>query len=248
MLVKGEFSLIRYHGVSKQEYVHEVFSIIANKYDFLNSLLSFNQDKYWRTFAIEQARLSPGDVTLDVASGTGMMALEQARVMGTGHIIGLDFCHNMLQKAQKNIAKTPYASMIELVQGNAMELPFADNTFQAVTIGFGLRNMSDYRQAIAEMVRVVRPGGRVVSLDLAKPNLPIFKQLYYFYFESVLPVLGKIGVGVDGPYRWLPESLKSYPNQRVICEYFAQAGLRDTVCYELTGGIVAVHVGTKLSD
>lgn len=237
--------MIQYHGVSKQEYVHEVFSIIADQYDRLNSLLSFNQDKYWRTFAIAQACLSPGDVTLDVASGTGMMALEQARVMGAGCIIGLDFCRTMLRKAQENIAKTPYQPMIELIQGNAMRLPFASNTFQAVTIGFGLRNMPDYRQVISEMVRVVRPGGRVVSLELAKPHLPIFKQLYYFYFESILPFLGKIGIGVDGPYRWLPESLYDYPNQRVICEYFAQAGLKDAHYYELTGGIVAVHVGTK---
>lgn len=237
--------MIQYHGVSKQEYVHEVFSMIADQYDWLNSLLSFNQDKYWRTFAVKQAHLLPGDVTLDVASGTGMMALEQAKVMKIGHVIGLDFCNSMLKKAQQNIASTPYEPIIELVQGNAMKLPFADNTFQAVTIGFGLRNMSDYKQVIAEMVRVVRPGGRVVSLDLAKPKLPIFKQLYYFYFESILPFLGKIGIGVDGPYRWLPESLHDYPNQRVICEYFAQAGLKDTSYYELTGGIVAVHVGTK---
>lgn len=237
--------MIRYHGVSKQEYVHEIFSTIAYKYDWLNSVLSFNQDKYWRAFAIEQAGLSPGDLTLDVATGTGMMALEQAQTMRTGHVIGLDFCQRMLQKAQENIANTPYEPMIEFVQGNAMKLPFTSNTFKAVTIGFGLRNMPNYQQVIAEMVRVVQPGGRIVSLDLAKPNLPGFKQLYYFYFESVLPLLGKMGVGVDGPYRWLPESLQDYPNQRVICEYFAQAGLKDTVYHELTGGVVAVHVGTK---
>lgn len=237
--------MIQYHGVSKAEYVHEVFSTIADKYDGLNSILSFNQDKYWRNFAIKQANLSSGDLILDVATGTGMMALEEARVMGKGHIIGFDFCQSMLQKARKNIAHTPYGPMIELVQGDAMQLPFASNTFKAVTIGFGLRNMPNYQQVIAEMVRVVQPGGKVVSLDLAKPHWPIFKQLYYFYFQSVLPLLGKLGIGVDGPYQWLPESLREYPHQRVICEYFAQAGLKDTTYHELTGGIVAVHVGTK---
>lgn len=95
--------------------------------------------------------------------------------------------------------------MIEFVQSNAMKLPFASNTFKAVTIGFGLRNMTNYQQVIAEMVRVAQPGGRIVSRDLGKPDLPGFKQLYYFYFESVLPLLGKLRVGVDGPYRWLPE-------------------------------------------
>jgi demethylmenaquinone methyltransferase/2-methoxy-6-polyprenyl-1,4-benzoquinol methylase len=237
--------LIQCHGVSKEQYVHTVFSSIADKYDWLNTLLSFNQDKYWRAFAVERAGLLPGDVTLDVASGTGMMALEQARVLGKGHVIGLDFCHSMLQKAEENISNTPYASMIELVQGNAMKLPFDSNTFKAVTIGFGLRNMPNYQQVISEMVRVTKPGGRVVSLDLAKPKLVGFKQLYYFYFESILPLLGKLSIGFDGPYRWLPESLRDYPDQSVICEYFTQAGLKDAKFYELTGGIVAVHVGIK---
>lgn len=237
--------MINYHEVSKQEYVHKVFTTIADKYDWLNSVLSFNQDRYWRTFAIKKANLLPGDVTLDVASGTGMMALEQARIMGTGHIIGLDFCDSMLEKAKENIDKTPYGLMIELVQGNALKLPFASNTFNAVTIGFGLRNMSNYQQVISEMARVTKPGGRVVSLDLAKPKLVGFKQLYYFYFESILPLIGKLSIGTDGPYRWLPESLHNYPDQSIICEYFTQAGLKDAVYYELTGGIVAVHVGSK---
>ena len=237
--------MIQCHGVSKEQYVHNVFSSIACKYDWLNTLLSFNRDKYWRTFAVAKAELSPGDITLDVASGTGMMALEQARVMGRGHIIGFDFCQSMLQKAQENISLTPYASMIELVQGNAMQLPFDDNTFKAVTIGFGLRNMPNYQQVISEMARVTKPGGRVVSLDLAKPQMIGFKQLYYFYFESILPLLGKFSIGSEGPYRWLPESLRAYPNQKVICEYFNESGLKNAAFYELTGGIVAVHVGIK---
>ncbi|MDU2063994.1 MAG: demethylmenaquinone methyltransferase [Sporomusaceae bacterium] len=235
----------QFDGVSKQEYVHEVFTTIASKYDLLNSALSFNQDKYWRRFAVEKANLCPGDLTLDVACGTGMLALEQAKTMGTGQIVGFDFCQNMLDKAAENIAATDYAPMIKLLQGNAMELPFPDNTFKAVTIGFGLRNMPDYKQVIAEMVRVVKPGGRVVSLELAKPSMPGFKQLYYFYFEQVLPFLGKLGIGQEGPYRWLPESLKLYPHQQIVKESFIAAGLADACCYELTGGIVAVHAGTK---
>jgi ubiquinone/menaquinone biosynthesis methyltransferases len=237
--------LTRYHGVSKEQYVHTVFSSIADKYDWLNTILSFNQDKHWRTFAIEKAGLLPDDVVLDVASGTGMMALEAARVMGTGRVIGLDFCQSMLQKAKENISKAPYAAMVELVQGNALHLPFGSNTFKAVTIGFGLRNMANYQQVISEMARVANPGGRVVSLELAKPRLPGFKQLYYFYFKSILPLLGRIGIGFDGPYRWLPESLALYPGPNEICEYFTLAGLKEVKFYELTGGIVAVHVGIK---
>lgn len=234
-----------YHGVSKEEYVHKVFSRIAQKYDFLNSVLSFNQDKYWRAFAVKKACLSPGDIVLDVACGTGKLTLAEACAMGRGRVIGVDFCQEMLNQAACNVAGKPEKSMIEFRHANARELPFAQNTFQSATIAFGLRNMPDYHQVLAEMVRVVKPGGRVVSLELAKPSLPIFKQLYYFYFERILPFLGKCGIGQDGPYQWLPESLKYYPHQRVITEYFTMAGLESVVCYELTGGIVAVHVGMK---
>lgn len=232
-------------GTGKQEYVHEVFMTIASHYDWLNTALSFNQDKYWRRFTVRQAGLKAGATTLDVACGTGMLALEQAKIMKNGKIVGFDFCENMLAKAQENISSTPYRDLIELRRGNAMNLPFDDNTFDAVTVGFGLRNMPDYRQVIHEMVRVVKPGGRVVSLELAKPSFPVFKQLYYWYFERILPALGRWGIGQDGPYRWLPESLKLYPHQKVITEDFIHAGLSDTVCHELTGGIVAVHAGTK---
>ncbi|GAW91887.1 demethylmenaquinone methyltransferase [Calderihabitans maritimus] len=231
---------------SKEEYVHALFSSIAHRYDLLNTLLSFNRDRYWRYFAVKQTGLRPGGKGLDVCCGTGKLAIEQAKVVGpAGKVVGLDFCENMLEVGKKNVARTPYRDIIEFVQGNAIDLPFPDNTFDCATIGFALRNVPDIEKTISEMMRVVRPGGKVVSLELAKPSLPVFKQLYYFYFNRLVPFLGRLGVGLEGPYSYLPNSLKSFPHQEEIRQLFAGVGLEDARYYELTGGIVAVHVGTK---
>lgn len=234
---------------NKEEYVHAVFSSIAHRYDLLNTTLSFNRDKYWRKFTVEHSGLVPGGCGLDVCCGTGMLALEQARVVGLkGRVVGLDFCENMLARAVDNIKRTPYQGVIELIKGNAMELPFPDNTFDCATIGFALRNVPDIRKTIDEMRRVVKPGGRVLSLELAKPGAPVFKQLYYLYFNHMVPLLGRMGVGRNGPYSWLPNSLKIFPHQSEIRDLFTEVGLADARYYELTGGIVAVHMGRKTSN
>lgn len=231
---------------NKEEYVHAVFSSIAHRYDLLNTTLSFNRDKYWRRFAVEHTGLTPGGKGLDVCCGTGMLALEQAKVVGPdGHVTGLDFCENMLTKALVNIQRTPFKQVIELVQGNAVNLPFPDHTFDCATIGFALRNVPDIRKTIDEMRRVVKPGGKVVSVELAKPGTPVFKQFYYLYFNHMVPVLGRLGIGLDGPYSWLPNSLKNFPHQSEIRDIFEDTGLTGACYYELTGGIVAVHVGEK---
>jgi demethylmenaquinone methyltransferase/2-methoxy-6-polyprenyl-1,4-benzoquinol methylase len=230
---------------NKEEYVHEVFSAIAYRYDLLNSLLSFNRDKYWRRFTVGKSGLQPGGKGLDVCCGTAMLAIEQAKVVGPkGKIVGLDFCENMLDRARANISKTPYNSVITLVQGNATELTFPEHSFDCATTGFALRNVPDIKKTIQEMRRVVRPGGKVVSLELSKPGAPLFKQLYYLYFNHLVPVLGRLGIGTDGPYSYLPNSLKNFPHQEEIKALFEDVGLNDVHYYELTGGIVSVHVGT----
>lgn len=231
---------------SKEEYVHAVFSSIAHRYDFLNAALTFSLDKRWRRFAVCQTSLKPGGTGLDVCCGTGMLAIEQAKVAGTsGRVVGIDFCEKMLAVAAENISRTPYGKVIELVLGNAMDLPFDDNTFDCATIGFALRNVPDVEIVVSEMRRVVRPGGKVVSLELAKPSAPVFKQLYYFYFNRLVPLLGKIGVGIDGPYQWLPASLKNFPHQSELKKIFERAGLQNAHYFELCGGAVAVHIGQK---
>jgi demethylmenaquinone methyltransferase/2-methoxy-6-polyprenyl-1,4-benzoquinol methylase len=235
-----------YQSKDKEEYVHQIFSSIAGKYDWMNTIMTFNLDSRWRRFTVEQANLSEGSVGLDVCCGTGKLCIEQAQKVGqTGKVIGLDFCENMLKVAEKNLANHPLRSRIELVQGNAIDLPFEDNTFDCATIGFALRNVPDITKTIEEMMRVVKPGGRVVSLELAKPSAPVFKQLYWFYFKKFVPLLGKFRVGVEGPYSYLPYSVKIFPHQQEIKELFSQIGLKDVACHELSGGIVAVHIGTK---
>lgn len=235
-----------YQSKDKEEYVHQIFSSIAWKYDWMNTIMTFNLDSRWRKFTVAQANLSEGSIGLDVCCGTGKLCIEQAKSVGaTGKVIGLDFCENMLRVAEKNLANHPLRSRIELVQGNAMNLPFPDNTFDCATIGFALRNVPDITKTLQEMMRVVKPGGRVISLELAKPSAPVFKQLYWFYFEKFVPLLGKLRVGVEGPYSYLPYSVKIFPHQQEIKQLFSQIGLQDAACHELTGGIVAVHVGTK---
>ncbi|MEW6274271.1 MAG: demethylmenaquinone methyltransferase [Bacillota bacterium] len=236
---------IQAQSKNKEEYVHEIFSAIAHRYDLLNSLLSFNRDKAWRRFAVLRTGLKPGGRGLDVCCGTGMFAIEQAKVVGPGgKVVGVDFCAKMLARAKINIGKTPYGSVIELVHGNAVNLPLADNAFDCATIGFALRNVPDIPKTIAEMARVVHPGGKVVSLELSRPTAPVFKQLYYLYFNYLVPIIGRLGVGISGPYGYLPASLKNFPDQEEIKNIFEGVGLKDVRYYKLTGGVVSVHVGT----
>lgn len=231
---------------TKQKFVHELFCKIAHRYDLLNSLLSFNQDKYWRRVAICQTEIVEGQKVLDVGCGTGRLTSELAQRVGPrGEVVGLDFCRNMLDVAVNHIANSPFGSVVTLLEGDAMALPFEDNSFDCVATAFALRNVPDLRTVLAEMRRVVKPGGRVVSLELAKPSRLGFKQAYYLYFEKILPFLGQLGVGIDGPYHWLPKSLRLFPHQEELCALFSDIGFNDATYYELTGGIVAIHVGVK---
>ncbi|MBE3571851.1 MAG: demethylmenaquinone methyltransferase [Moorella humiferrea] len=230
----------------KEEYVRGIFNAIAPRYDLLNTILSFNCDRRWRRFTVAQTGLKPGYKALDVCCGTGMLSLELARAVAPdGQVVGLDFSPRMLEIASSRLANDPNGHLVRLVEGNAIDLPFPDNSFDCATIAFGLRNLPDIKKGLAEMRRVVRPGGRVVSLELAKPTLPFFKQLYYLYFDYLVPLIGRLGVGLDGPYSYLPRSLKGYPHQAEILQYFRELGLDNARYFELTGGIVAVHVGIK---
>jgi demethylmenaquinone methyltransferase/2-methoxy-6-polyprenyl-1,4-benzoquinol methylase len=229
----------------QEDFVQDLFSSIARRYDLLNAIFTLNQDTYWRNFAAAKAKVEEGYSVLDVCCGTGKLSIPLAKLVGPhGHITGLDFSENMLQKARKNIHKTPYQN-ITLIQGNALHLPFIDNTFDCTTIGFGLRNVSDIKGTLTEMYRVVKPGGTVLSVELAKPSAPILKQLYYLYFEHILPLLGNLGFGKNQPYYNLPASLKTLPHQSVIQKLFTNTGLQHIKYYQLTGGIAAVHVGVK---
>jgi demethylmenaquinone methyltransferase/2-methoxy-6-polyprenyl-1,4-benzoquinol methylase len=235
---------------SKSAHVHDVFSHIAKRYDVMNSVLSFWQHKLWRRFAMKRTNLTLGGSALDVACGTGDWTLSLANVVGkSGKVVGLDFVEEMLQVAKIKMERRGILdNPVSLVAGNAMELPFKENAFDVATIGFALRNVPDVLTVLQEMTRVVKPGGQVVSLELSKPQWKPFRAIYYFYFYKVLPLIGSLVVGKKEPYAWLPESLTDFPDRKALEGIFRTAGLTNVKSYPLTGGVAALHIGTKLED
>ena len=162
---------------SKEKYVHSVFENIAPKYDMMNDILSFRRHKAWRKFTIRKMQVQKGQAAADICCGTCDWTIDLARISQTGKIVGLDFSHNMLEIGKKKLADRKLDQQVSLVQGNAMELPFDDNQFDFATIGFGLRNVPDLKQVLLEMKRIVKPGGKVVCLELSKPRLQPLKGL-----------------------------------------------------------------------
>jgi demethylmenaquinone methyltransferase/2-methoxy-6-polyprenyl-1,4-benzoquinol methylase len=229
----------------KEEFVHSVFQSIAGKYDVMNDILSFRRHKAWRKFTMKKMNMSKGDTGLDLCCGTCDWTLAMAHASETGHMHGLDFSSNMLEVGQTKVDAVNRQKQITLVQGNAMSLPFEDNSFDYVTIGFGLRNVPDLRQVLSEMKRVVKPGGMVVCLELSKPTWQPFKAIYYFYFEQLLPNIAKLFAKRYEQYKWLPDSLALFPGRKELADIFAETGLKQVQAYPLTGGIAALHIGTK---
>lgn len=230
----------------KERFVRDMFNSIARRYDLMNSLMSLGLDHSWRRFAVQRAGLAPGGEGLDICCGTGMIVMEQARVAGaSGRVTGLDFSEQMLVVAQENLKAFELRDTIRLIRGNAMKLPFEDNSFDCVTVGWGLRNVPDIAGALAEMVRVVRPGGKVVSLDMAQPTAPVFKQLYWLCFDKIIPAMGKLWAGNRNAYEYLHESAQVFPPQWELAEMFSRAGLANAGFHNLAGGVVAVVEGKK---
>jgi demethylmenaquinone methyltransferase/2-methoxy-6-polyprenyl-1,4-benzoquinol methylase len=230
---------------TKEEFVHSVFESIAPKYDLMNNILSFRQHKYWRKFTMKKMNVQEGQTAIDLCCGTCDWTISLAQKSKKGQIIGLDFSQNMLDYGAIKLKDLDLEQQVTLVQGNAMMLPYDNNSFDYATIGFALRNVPDLEQVIREMKRVVKPGGRIVSLELSKPTWEPFKSLYYFYFQKVLPLLGKLIVKRYEQYKWLPESLIHFPDHKQLAEIFRKAGLTDVEAYPLTGGIAALHIGVK---
>lgn len=226
----------------KEVYVQHVFSHIAKHYDLMNTILSFHQDAYWRRFAVSKLKLETGHRLLDVACGTGMLTIEALRQHGDISIEALDFSPEMLRRGQARLEELELLDKVNLVEGDAMDLPYEDNSFDSAMSAFALRNVPSIEVTLQEMMRVVKPGGHVVTLELAKPTMIGFKQLYYLYFEKILPILGKLSKDKSS-YAWLPESLRRYPHQSKVLDIFKAVGYEEAEYFELTGGIVAVHVG-----
>jgi demethylmenaquinone methyltransferase/2-methoxy-6-polyprenyl-1,4-benzoquinol methylase len=231
-------------GQEKARFVHRLFTQVAPTYDLLNRALSLGQDQKWRRVAAREAALKSGGSALDVATGTGDLARALLKYTGPrGIIVGIDFCLPMLELGRKR-NETLNAPVV-MVEGDAMDLPFASNTFDATTIAFGTRNVMDLERCFREMLRVVRPGGRVVCLELARPLWPPFRALYYLYFNKMLPTLARFVHPSKRNYTYLPASLAAFVDREGLSAVMRHAGLDDIRIVNLTGGIVAIHVGTK---
>lgn len=233
-------------GKDKATYVQETFNSIAGHYDFMNSLMSLGMDKRWRRIAVQRVGAKPGMHILDVCCGTGQLSMELGSTVGVkGTVTGLDFSHKMLDVAKRSLEQSSNKDRIKFIQGNAMELPFPSNTFDGATVGWGLRNLPDLREGIKEMVRTVKPGGRVVSLDMAKPTFPGFKQAYWLYFEKLIPLMGKIWARKASAYQYLHDSAREFPAQEELVRIFTECGLVEARFDNLAGGVVAIVSGTK---
>jgi demethylmenaquinone methyltransferase/2-methoxy-6-polyprenyl-1,4-benzoquinol methylase len=222
--------------------VRSMFDRIAGRYDLMNSLMSAGLHHRWRRRAADLARLAPGGRALDVCCGTGDLALELRRRVGSqGHVVGLDFSEPMLARARDKSRRRELA--VEFRHGNALELPFGENAFDAATVGFGVRNLVDLRAGIAEMARVVRPGGRVVILEITTPRRPPLSWFYALWFDRLVPLLGRVG-GERSAYSYLPDSVRRFPDAPSLAALMREVGLEDVQFALLAGGIVAVHAAT----
>jgi demethylmenaquinone methyltransferase / 2-methoxy-6-polyprenyl-1,4-benzoquinol methylase len=236
-------------GTLPEPEVQAMFDRIARVYDRLNSVMTAGLHHSWRRRAAQLAGLAPGDRALDVATGTGDLALELGhRVAPDGAVIAVDFSEQMLKLAREKLVarglrtSSPVDVAISFQHANAMALPFEDAEFDAATVGFGARNFADLPLGLAEMVRVVKPGGRVVVLELTTPTEPPLSTFFDLWFDRIIPVLGRVA-GDSAAYSYLPSSVRRFPGPEALAAVMSEVGL-DSITYRLTaGGIIAIHVG-----
>jgi demethylmenaquinone methyltransferase/2-methoxy-6-polyprenyl-1,4-benzoquinol methylase len=237
-------------GAEQTRLVKKIFTDIAGRYDLINRLISMGQDRWWRRVAARWATILEPKVTrtgryLDVATGTGDLALALGRARAGAEVVGLDLNREMLMVGAAKAARTPEGRHISLVRGDAFHLPFDDDTFDGVTICFGVRNLPDHLAGLREMTRVVRPGGRVCVLETHWPRHPLFRGIYDIYFRRLMPWAGRLLTGDAVSYKYLADSTQDFPPEKVFRQTMEQAGLDRIVYRPLTMGTVALFVGTK---
>lgn len=236
-----------FHFYRKEKKMHAIFQSIAPRYNCLNRMISFFHDQYWRRKAVEQADFPPQAKLLDVCCGTGRLTQELLRhCSADGCVTGLDFSANMLREAEANLRYHPRFSQVSWVHGNVLHLPFGDASFDGVSIAFGLYSVAGTEQALREMLRVLRPGGKLLLLELSQPSDTFLTPLFHFYFEHVLPLAGSLYLGLPVTFqRWLPESLHTLPSGEAISQILDQLGAATISGKNLTNGIVSIVTAVK---
>ncbi|MBE3590296.1 MAG: ubiquinone/menaquinone biosynthesis methyltransferase [Firmicutes bacterium] len=235
-------------GWAKEPFVRDLFNQIARRYDAMNLIMTGGAYRYWQRRFRRLAALAGHERVLDVGTGTADLCLLLAPDLRRGgRITGLDLAEEMLRVAAAKVARSPYRDRIELLQGNALSLPFPDASFDVVTTAFAMRNFAGLERALAEMRRVLKPGGRLLAMELTHPPSSLVRVPYFFYFRRVLPLLGFWAkkTGPYAPYAWLPASLQHHPDAPELARMLRVGGWRDVRWTYLTFGIVAVHQATR---
>jgi demethylmenaquinone methyltransferase/2-methoxy-6-polyprenyl-1,4-benzoquinol methylase len=230
-------------GEQRAAKVRQLFAAIAGRYDFLNDLQSLGLHRRWKRRMVRMSGARPGTRALDVCCGTGDIALMLARV--GARVTGLDFSGAMLAVARRRLEKEAVRPPVEFIEGDAMKLPFADNTFDVVTVAYGLRNLADWEAGLREMQRVAAPGGRLVVLDFGKPSNPLWRLLYFTYLRLVVPLLGRVFCGDADAYGYILESLRHYPAQAGLHAKMSETGLENVQTTNLLGGIMSLTQAAK---
>jgi demethylmenaquinone methyltransferase/2-methoxy-6-polyprenyl-1,4-benzoquinol methylase len=229
----------------KARHVREVFDSVADNYDLMNDLMSFGIHRLWKRFTIGMAELKPGQCVLDLAGGTGdLTRLMAPRVGHEGLVVLSDINAAMLGNGRSQLLDKGIAGNVDFAQANAEQLPFRDNSFDLVTMAFGLRNVTDKQQALHSIYRVLRPGGRLLVLEFSRP-VAALKPAYDFYSFNILPKLGRLVASDEASYRYLAESIRMHPDQQTLRSMMQQAGFENCDYHNLSGGIVAIHRGYK---
>ena len=230
----------------KQAKVADVFHSVASKYDIMNDLMSGGIHRIWKRLTIEQSGVRRGHKVLDIAGGTGDLTMRFSRLVGSeGKVVLADINDSMLRVGRDRLMDRGITGNVEFVQANAEALPFPDNTFDCITIAFGLRNVTFKEKALASMARVLKPGGKVMVLEFSKTENPLLTKAYDIYSFSLLPKIGKLIAGDEDSYRYLAESIRMHPDQETLKRMMEEAGLTQCKYQNMTGGVVALHTGIK---
>jgi len=231
-------------GKQRGARVGDLFASIARRYDLLNDLQSFGLHRLWKRRVVSLADVKPGDRALDLCCGTGDIAFALAAC--GAEVTGLDFSEKMLEVAQTRLQNSKFTGeKLKFMQGDAEQLPFPDNSFDAVTMGYGLRNLSSWESGLREMMRVAKPGGRIVVLDFGKPANALWRGLYFTHLKCSVPLIGLIFCGNPQAYAYILESLKHYPAQRAVAEKMRELQLGKVQIVDFVGGAMAINFGVK---